>query len=81
MADDKLSRTVTQVLQTMRAWRNVEDPYPPAECYKDMDRAMNKEIKKIVVDAGYTLESFVQEVKERTTEKFVYDLGLEEVLI
>ncbi len=79
MADDKLSRTVTKVLQTMRAFRCDEDPHPPVECYRDSERHMNREIKKIVADAGYTPAGFVQLVEERTTPKFAYFSGLSEV--
>lgn len=80
MADDRLSRTLTAVMQEVRAWRAVEDPNPPAECYKDIDKAMRRSIKTIVTGAGYTPEEFVNLVEERTTARFVYELGIDEVL-
>jgi hypothetical protein len=82
-SNDRLSRAVSSVLQIMRgtseAFREINGFGLP-ECGHDINRATKKQMLSTLSEFGFTPASFVNQVEERTSQKFAYFSGLSSVL-
>lgn len=80
MANDTLSRCMTAIYRKLEELDELEHDlhvfYAPSECYTLVWDGWQKSCKAIVESFGFTIESFLAEVDERVSPKWVYQIGL-----
>lgn len=83
-ADDRLSRAISKITRlishTAQAADDIALYYAPSECYTDLYKGLARKISEALIEFDYTADDLIAEATERTNARFVYMLGLGNIL-
>lgn len=79
-ANDNLSRCISSISRELRnqaeSYRNFRDYHAPRELLTSLGKMYNQKIDEILSGYGFTRESFLDAVADRTSDRYVYFSGL-----
>lgn len=66
----------SRIAQINQALNDPMFDYAPSECYRDAANHTDRQVRQLLAENGYTVDSFAEELARRTSAKYAYFSGL-----